>query len=179
LLEPLKKIGQPILDVVAPIPYTSLQQGFDAGMPKGARYYWKAHYLNELTDEAIDTVIKLSDPLPGPHSMVGLEPMGGAVGRVDSQATAFAHRNAAFAFGIWSGWLDPSDDDKSREWTRKYHKSMQPFASGGAYLNYLDHDDDGVVAATHGDNYSRLQKIKAKYDPDNFFRMNQNIKPAK
>ncbi len=179
LLEPLRKIGQPILDLISPVPYTSLQQTFDTGMPKGARYYWKAHFIKELTDEAIETVIKLSDPLPGPYSMIGIEPLGGAVSRVDSNATAFAHRDASFSFGMWSGWVDPADDDKSVAWTRKYHEAMRPFASGGAYLNYLDHDDGSMVAATHGANYARLQKIKAKYDPDNFFSMNQNITPAK
>lgn len=179
LLTPLTKLGEPILAMVAPMPYTSLQQSFDAGMPKGARYYWKAAYLDQISDEAMNTFIDHAGSLAGPLTMVGFEPLGGAISRVDSSATAFAHRGVNFALGIWSGWTDPSADDENIAWTREFHKAMAPYSTGGVYLNYLDHDDDTQVGAVHGANYKRLKEVKAKYDPDNFFRMNHNIEPRK
>jgi FAD/FMN-containing dehydrogenase len=179
LLEPLTKLGEPILSMVAPIAYTALQQSFDAGMPKGLRYYWKAGYVDEITDEAADAFLKLAGTSPGPLTMVGFEPLGGAISRVDPSATAFAHRGVKFALGIWSGWTDPADDDKNIAWTRQFHKAMEPHTVDGVYLNYLDDDDDSRVGSVHGDNYRRLREVKAKYDPDNFFRMNHNIEPKK
>jgi FAD/FMN-containing dehydrogenase len=179
LLEPLQKLGNPILDVLAPMPYAALQQSFDAGMPDGGRYYWKGNYVNEISDEAIKTFVANINPLPGIFTLVGFEPMGGAVSRVEPQATAFPHRDANFALGIWAGWTDPSDDDEIISWTRRFHQIMEPYTTGGVYANYLDQDDDGRVKNAYGSNFERLKKIKAKYDPDNFFRNNHNISPEK
>ncbi|NIS46280.1 MAG: hypothetical protein GWN61_09705 [candidate division Zixibacteria bacterium] len=161
------------------MPYTALQQNFDAGMPDGGRYYWKAHYMTEISDEAIETFIKHVNPLVGPLSLVGFEPMGGAIGRVDPTATAFPDRNAAFGLGIWAGWTEPGDDDEIISWTRNFYEAMKPYSTGGVYANYLDRDDAERVKDAFGVNLERLRKIKAKYDPDNFFRLNQNVKPGK
>ncbi len=179
LLNPLKELGKPILAMVGEMPYAQLQQSFDAGMPHGARYYWKAHYLDELSDDAIKRFISLSEPLPGELSLVGFEPLGGAISRVDPSATAFAHRDAKFALGIWAGWTDPADDEKIKSWTRDFHKAFVPYSTGGVYVNYLDQDDDERVNAAFGDSYARLRDIKAKWDPENFFCLNQNIRPRK
>ncbi len=179
LLKPLQELGNPILNVVTPIPYAKLQQSFDAGNPAGGRYYWKGDYLSEISDDAIDTLVSFLDNIPGAFSMVGIEPMGGAISRVDPSATAFAHRDVNFSLGIWAGWTDPSDDEKIIAWTRRFHEAMKPYATGGVYTNYLDDDDDNRVKRAYGDNHDRLRKVKTKYDPDNFFRQNHNISPGK
>jgi FAD/FMN-containing dehydrogenase len=177
LLEPLGKLGTPILKAIGPMPYTTLQQSFDAGTPSGTRWYWKSHYLNQLSDEAIEEFIVRARNLAGPLSIVAFEPMGGAISRITPDATAFPHRNANFTFGIYAGWLDPADDQANIAWTRQFHQAMAPYSTGGMYLNYLDRDDGNRVAEAFGKNYRRLQQVKATYDPDNFFRLNQNIKP--
>lgn len=178
-LAPLAEFGSSMLSVLAPIPYATLQSSFDAGAPDGGRYYWKAQYLNELTDEAIDTLVAGVDPLPGAYSNVFLEPLGGAVSRVDPTATAFPHRGVKFGLGISSGWESPADDDAAIAWTRALHEEMRPHAASGVYSNYLDTDDGDRVDATYGPNLQRLQEIKAKYDPDNLFnQVNQGIVPG-
>jgi len=177
LLTPLTELGEPILKLVTPIPYTALQQSFDAGMPDGQRYYWKSLYTNELSDEAIGTFIDHAKRMPGPISMAGFEPMEGAIKRADASKTAFPYRDSKFSFGIWSGWTDASDDDKNITWTRNFFDAMQKYSNGGVYSNYLDSDDSDRIDSAYGDKYERLREIKAKYDPDNLFRMNQNIKP--
>jgi hypothetical protein len=176
-LASLASFGSPMLSVVAPMPYATLQQSFDAGAPDGGRFYWKAGYFEELSDEAIKTLVDRVDPLPGPYSNVFFEPMGGAIARVDPAATAFPHRNAAFGFGISSGWEDPGDDDAAIAWTRALHEAMAPFTRG-VYSNYLDWDDDDRVDDTFGANRQRLQEIKGIYDPDTIFSTNRNLAPT-
>ncbi len=166
-----------MLEVITPMPYVALQQNFDAGSPDDERYYWKSYFMNELSDKAIDTFIRYTNALPGPLTLVGFEPMGGAINRVAPNATAFPDRDANFAFGIWSGWHDAVDDDEIIAWTREFHKAMTPYSNGSMYTNYLDQDDDFRVKPVYGENYKRLQKIKSKYDPENFFRLNQNVMP--
>ncbi len=178
VLAPLGSFGSPILGFVQPMPYVELQSSFDQGVPDGQRYYWKSQFQRELSDEAIDTFVAHVTTLPGPFSLVGFEPLGGAINRVDADATAFPHRDAQFALGIWSGWGDPADDDAGIAWTRQLHAAMAPFASGGVYSNYQDQDDDGRTSDAFACNLERLKEVKAKYDPENFFRINQNIPPA-
>ncbi len=178
-LAPLGDFGSPMLSVVAPIPYATLQSSFDAGAPDGGRYYWKAQYLDELTDEAITTLVDGVDPLPGSYSNVFLEPLGGAIARVDPAATAFPHRGVKFGFGISSGWENATDDEGAIEWTRSLHEKMRPHAVSGVYSNYIDSDDNDRVESTYGPNLRRLQEIKATYDPDNVFsQANQAVVPA-
>jgi FAD/FMN-containing dehydrogenase len=111
-LEPLREFGDPILDAVQPMPYAALQRSFDDGSPEGHRWYSKSHYLEGLPDGAIDTILEHTDPFPGPLTQVGIEPMGGAISRVDGTATAFPHREATYSLGIWPGWADPDRDDE-------------------------------------------------------------------
>jgi FAD/FMN-containing dehydrogenase len=168
-LAPLANFGTPVLSVLAPMPYTALQSSFDAAAPDGGRYYWKAQYMDDLSDEAIATMVDMVDPLPGPYSNVFIEALEGAVARVDPAATAFPHRSAPFSFGISSGWADPAQDDAAISWTRRLYDRMTPFSSGGVYSNYVDRDETDRVVGAYGANLRRLQKVKAKYDPDNRF----------
>ena len=168
-LEPLRAFGDPILDGIQPLPYAALQRSFDDGSPEGYRWYSKSHYLDGLPDGAIDTIMEFTDPYPGPLTQVALEPLGGAIGRVDADATAFRHRDAAYSFGI---------DDGMIEWAREFHEAMAPYATGGVYANYLDRDEGGRVEAAYGENYERLVEVKSEWDPGNLFRMNQNVEPA-
>jgi FAD/FMN-containing dehydrogenase len=178
VLQPLRNVGDPILDGVRPQPYTALQQTFDAGVPKGHRWYSKAHYLDSLPNAAIDTVVDYVDPLPGPFSMVYFEPMGGATGRVDASATAFPHRDAAYGFHILTGWSAPEKDDDIMAWTRGFHEAMAPHANGSVYVNLLGVDEPDRTSSAYGANYDRLAQIKNAWDPENFFRMNHNVEPA-
>ncbi len=177
-LAPLGDFGEPILRVIQPMEYTALQQSFNAGTPDGQRYYWKSHFHRELSDAAIDTFVESVTTLPGPFSIVGFEPLGGAAGRVEADETAFAHRDAEFALGIWSGWADPAADEDAIAWTRKVYTAMAPYSTGGVYSNYMADDDDGRSAAAFAENFGRLARVKSAYDPANFFRVNQNIVPA-
>ena len=176
-LRPLAEFGNPFLKLVTPMPYAALQQAFDASNPAGKRYYWKSQFLRQLSDGAIDVIVKHGDSLPGPFSAVFLEPMGGTVNRIAGDATAFPHRDAAFNLGISAGWEDAATDDQAIEWARQFHAELTPFSTGGVYVNYLDRDDGARLQSAYGENMQRLRRIKAKYDPDNFFSTNQNIGP--
>ena len=176
-LKPLEDFGSPILRAIMPMPYVTLQTSFDKGAPKGVRAYWKAHYMDQLLDEAIDVLVNNTKDIPGPLSVVGFEPFGGSVTRVDASATAFPQRSASYILGFFTGWLEAEDDEKIINWTREIYNNLTPFASGGVYSNYLDHDDSNKIRSSFGSNYSRLQEVKNKYDPNNFFRLNQNIIP--
>jgi len=176
-LKPLESFGDPILRAIMPMPFLTLQTSFDLGNPNGMRYYWKAHYIDHLSDQAIDVFVDHTSHLPGPLSIVGFEPFGGAITRVEENATAFPQRSASYVLGIWSGWIEASNDEKIIKWTRDLYFKMTPFASGGVYSNYLDNDDSDKINSAFGSNYKRLRAIKAKYDPNNFFSNNQNIKP--
>ncbi|WP_222708383.1 FAD-binding oxidoreductase [Alkalisalibacterium limincola] len=171
VLQGIREYGNPILDVLTPIPYADLQQSFDQATPEGARYYWKSQYLSELSDEAIDTLVTHMESLPGPFTTIAFECMGGAISRVDPAETAFPHRKAPFNFGVWAGWAEPEYDDIAIGWTRKLHEAMTPYSTGGVYANYLDHDDSDKMKAAFGENHDRLQAIKKKYDPYGLFRI--------
>ncbi len=176
VLQPLAEYGDPILAAIMPMPYVALQSAFDAGNPDGARYYMKSTYLDELSDDAISTAISCIGNKPGEISAVMFEVMGGAINRVDPAATAFPHRSAFCNMGILGGWIDPANDEEVINWARAFHSAMQPFSNGGVYVNYLQGDDgENVDNGAYGQNLERLQRIKAKYDPDNLFDAHQRI----
>jgi len=177
-LEPLRAVGDPLLDGIRPLPYPELQRSFDDGSPEGYRWYSKSHYLDGLPDGAIDTILEFTDPYPGPLTQVAIEPMGGAIGRVDPAETAFRHREAEYSLGIWPAWDDPGRDDDMRAWAREFHEAMAPYATGGVYANYLDRDEDDRIRAAYGGNYERLVAVKNEWDPENLFRVNQNVEPT-
>ena len=177
-LRPLKQFGPPILDAVGPMPYCQLNTMLDANYPKGALNYWKSNFLTELSEAVIDTMIDCFGRCPTPMGQLLLEHIHGAATRVGVGDTAFPHRKQGYNFLVLAQWMRPSDTSACIAWARETYERMQPFFASGRYVNYLDDDEAGdPVAAAYGPNYRRLQQIKAKYDPKNFFRMNQNIRP--
>jgi len=178
VLRPLREFGDPFLDLVQPQPYTVLQQTFDAGLQAGNRWYSRAHYLKDLSDGVIDTVLRYTESLPGVFTGVSFEPMGGAINRVAPGATAFAHRGTTFGFHIFPGWTDPGDDEEIMAWAREFHRAVAPHVTGGVYVNLLGPNESDRVRAAYGANYDRLVKVKNRWDPENLFRMNHNIEPT-
>ena len=168
-LRPLRSFGAPMLAAIGPMPYVTLQSSFDAAAPNGGRFYWKAHYLDDLPDALIDLLVERVDPLPGPYSIVFVECLGGAVARVAPDATAFPHRDVRFSLGISTGWADAEDDQPAIAWTRSLFEATAPHASGGVYVNYLDRDEADRIGAAYGANLGRLESIRRAYDPDGFF----------
>lgn len=178
-VRPLKRFGSSVLDTVGPIAYSEFNAMLDANYPKGAFNYWKSSFLSELNLEAIDTMIESFARCPGPMGQLLIEHVHGAATRVGVGDTAFPHRRQGYNFLVLSQWLDAARTTANISWAREAYARMQPFVAAGRYVNYLDHDEAGdSVAAAYGPNYPRLQVLKRKYDPCNFFRMNQNILPA-
>ena len=173
----MRAFGTPLADMVAEIPYTALQSILDAAAPTGIRRYWKSGYFTELSDELLDIVLKYVATRPSPMSPVLFFHMRGSAARTATEATAFGNRRDQWDSDIISQWLDADDDDKNITWTRNFWKEIEPLTNG-VYVNHLGSDDDPRVANAYGPNFERLKTIKKKYDPDNFFRMNNNIKPA-
>lgn len=163
-------LGRPFLKDVRTTAYVEQQRALDAATPDGARYYYKTHVLPDLTDAAIDALLEGLAEFPGPLTIIGIESLGGAIARVASDATAFPHRQARFNLGVWAGWTDPTEDERCVAWARMLHDVLRPHASGGAYLNYQDHDDLARRDAAFGANAERLRRIEARYDPDGLFR---------
>lgn len=177
-LQPLADFGSPFLAGVQRTSYVAAQQAFDAGMPKGLRWYSRAHYLDALSDEAIDVMLRFTNELPGPFTMAYLERGGGAIGRVDPGATAFPHRRAPYDVHIFPGWSDPSEDAAMMQWARDFHDAMAVHSTGGVYVNLLGRDEAERVPAAYGPNYARLVTVKKEWDPDNVFTGNHNIRPV-
>ena len=161
------------------MPYSAVNSMLDAGFPKGALNYWKSSFLPALTDDAIDIMVDRFSTCPSAMTGLVLEHIHGAATRVDSSDTAFAHRNVGYNMLVASEWLDPSESDSNIAWTRDTFNALKPFTSESAYVNYLDDDEpEDRVSKAYGPNYDRLKKLKVRYDPDNVFRLNQNIDPA-
>ena len=177
-LRPLREFVEPIADTVQPTPYTAHQRSSDELYREGDRNYWKSHFFDELSDDAIDTIVDEVDPLPTPFTTVFFEWMGGAIARADSDATAFPHRDATVSFTVAPKWTDPADDEELIGWAREFFDATAPYATEDVYVNYLSGDEQQRTGAAYGDNYDRLVELKAEYDPENLFRMNQNIEPA-
>ncbi len=177
-LRPLKEFGSPVMDALGPIPYSQLNGMLDAGYPKGALNYWKSSFLQELSDDTIDALIECFSACPSPLGQMLLEHFHGAATRVGVTETAFPHRADGYNLLVLSQWLAPAETDRCTAWARTTYGQMEPFVGPGRYVNYLGDDEPGDPAiAAYGPNYKRLQEIKTKYDPTNFFHMNQNIKP--
>ncbi len=173
----LHEFGPPDLDMLGPIPYTVLQQMFDAGYPAGIRTYWKSGYIDELDDAAIDTYVEQTAGIPSPMTLVECQALGGAFAD-HAEDTAFGNRDAPFLYNVVGAWMDPAEDEAQVAWVRSFAEAMRPHETGGVYVNYLtDEGQDRVEAAYGPERYARLQAVKAKYDPDNLFRGNQNIQP--
>ena len=179
MARPLRSLGQPLADLVAPVPYTAFQASGDEGVPPGLRNYWKSSYLNELTDEAVQTVVAHAAEMTSPLSVIAIERLGGAVSRIDEHETAFGHRDAAFDLRILSLWTDSHESDEHIGWARELWTAMQPFSTGSVYVNNLGREgEDRVRAAYAPATYERLVALKDRYDGGNLFRLNQNIPPT-
>src|SRR5712692_1718115 len=178
VVEPLRRFGPPTLDLLSPMPYTVIQQLFDAANPFGLQVYVKSDHLADLGDEVIDTLVTHAATATSPLSVVILFPLEGVVSRVGEQETAFGHRNTAYDYVIYSMWTDPQESERHIQWTRDFWTAMQPFSTG-VYVNELGNEgEDRVRAAYLPATYERLIALKNRYDPANLFRLNQNIKPT-
>jgi hypothetical protein len=176
-IRPFKSLGTPVHDALGPLPFVAQQQIFDAGFPTGSNYYAKAGSLADLGDEAIDILLEYAATKPSALSGVLIQTVFGAAGRVAPDATAFRPRAFPYAPIIVSQWLDPAHAPENVAWARDCWGALHPFA-GGVYVNDLGENDEERVPAAYGANYQRLATLKKKHDPDNFFRLNPNIKPA-
>ena len=177
---PVKRFGSPVMDVIGPMPYTAVNMLFDAGFPRGALNYWKANFLAALGDAAIDTMIERFAATPSPMSGLLLEHFHGAATRVGPTETAFPHRAVGYNFLTVGEWVDASATAANVAWAREAYAAMAPHFSAGRYVNYLNADEvgeDSAVSAAFGPNWKRLREVKRRYDPDNVFHLNQNIKP--
>jgi FAD/FMN-containing dehydrogenase len=178
VVRPIREFGPPMADMTATMPYTALQSMLDEGFAAGPHVYWRSDFLRALSDEALRSLIDHFAAVPSPLSAVVLENFGGAVKRVGRDETAFDHRDADYNLALISRWLDPADQEKNVAWVRGLWTAMRPHAAG-VYVNYLGvGEGQELVRAAYGDaKYERLVTLKAKYDPTNFFRLDQNIKP--
>lgn len=175
-LAAIRRVKTPALDLVGPMPVPVMQGMFDALYPPGIHTYWKADFVNELSDEAIDIHIRHAHQLPTLLSTMHLYPINGAASRVANDATAWNYRDATWAMVILGIDPDPENDELITDWAKRYWQELHPYGAGGAYVNFMMEEGEDRVKATYGQNYARLATIKAKYDPDNFFRVNQNIR---
>jgi len=179
VLGPFKTFGPPVLDAMGPITYNAQNALFDAGLPRGALNYWKSQFLTGLSDEAIAVLTERFAACDSPMSQILIEHFHGAASRVPISATACAMRVTGFNVAIIAQWMDPRQNEACIAWGRGTFAGLKPFLAATRYVNYLDNDEAGdPVAAAYGPNYSRLRKLKRKYDPENLFHANVNFRPA-
>ncbi len=178
-VSPLKEFGPPEVDLVQPMPYTVVQTLLDPGNPPGRNNYWKAENLDELGDEAIDTIVVHAARKSSPFTQAVIVPLGRAIRRVGEDETALGGRDAAYALHAISMWEDPAESETHISWTREFLEAMEPFATPGISLNFTsDQSREKVEASFGSERYERLVALKNEYDPTNLFRLNQNIQPA-
>ncbi|HTW26775.1 MAG TPA: FAD-binding oxidoreductase [Acetobacteraceae bacterium] len=178
VLRPVRGFATPLLDAIQPMPFPAMQSLLDPAFPEGTRNYWKSSFLRELSDQAIDTIVDHGNRALSPLSAIVIEFYGGAAGRPGHPDTAFAQRQAAFNVGVMAQWTDPAENERNIAWTRAAIEALSPYRREGYLLNFLDEEGSDAVREAFGANYTRLAALKAKYDPDNFFRLNQNVPPA-
>jgi FAD/FMN-containing dehydrogenase len=178
-LRPVRQTFPPALDLCGPIPHPMLQGMFDPIYPPGLQWYWKADFVNEIPDAAIERHMANAAKLPNMFSTMHLYPINGAASRVGNSDTAWSYRDANWAQVIVGVDPEPANRETIINWARSYFDDLHPYSAGGAYVNFMMEEGEDRVRATYRGNYSRLAAIKARYDPDNFFRVNQNIKPAR
>ena len=179
VLNPLRQFGAPVMDAVQPMPFPAMQKILDDAFPDGTQNYWKSTFLKALSDEAIDVIVDHADRMQSPLSAVVIEYYAGAAGGTgDPGESAFAHRKAEYDVGFMAQWTDPAESARHIAWARDMAEAMKPHSSGAYLLNFLSEEDPDTIKAAFGANYPRLAQVKKKYDPTNFFRINQNIQPA-
>ncbi|MDQ4005134.1 MAG: FAD-binding oxidoreductase [Actinomycetota bacterium] len=176
-LQPIHDVAPVVAEHVGPMPYPALNSAFDALYPPGLQHYWKANFVTDLTDKAIDAHVDHGSQVPVVQSTVHIYPVNGACHRVPANATAFAYREANFATVIAGMWPDPAQNEENIKWVRDYYDATAPLSEEGGYVNFMSEDDQDRIKSNYRGNYDRLVSVKGKYDPDNMFRLNQNINP--
>jgi FAD/FMN-containing dehydrogenase len=176
LLAPLTDAFPPVVDLVAPMPYAVHQTLNDPGTPWGQQVFLKSANLKELSDPVVEIIVRYAAEATSPQTLVPINAWGGAISRVAEDATAFGHRDSKFTIYIFAMWSDPTDDDRHIEWSRSFHTALRPYMNG-IYVNEMG-PDERIHEAYSPSTLARLVQVKNEYDPTNFFRMNQNIKPT-
>jgi FAD/FMN-containing dehydrogenase len=179
LIAPLRGFGNALGEHIGEMPYEAWQQAFDPLLTPGERNYWKSHNFSEISDDAINVVTRYASVLPSPQCEIFFGLIGGQANRVAPVATAYPHRDVLYAMNVHTRWSDPAEDDKCISWAREFFNASAPFASGSVYVNFMTQEEVGRIGEAYGANFQRLVEVKNKYDPDNLFRQNQNIKPDK
>ena len=175
LIAPLRRFGNMVGEHVGAMPYVQWQQAFDPLLTPGARNYWKSHNFTEIKDGMIDKMTEYAGQLPSPHCEIFLGLMSGAANQVPADSTAYGGRDAKFVVNVHGRWETAAEDEKGIAWARAFFKAAAPFASAGAYVNFMTAEESDRIAAAYGPNYDRLLKVKQRYDPENIFHLNQNI----
>jgi FAD/FMN-containing dehydrogenase len=178
IFKPIRSFSPPACDLVGPLPHTALQSMFDGLYPTGHQWYWKADFVNELSDEAIALHVKYCSKIPTMQSSMHLYPINGAAHRVGKSDTPWSYRDATWAQVIVGVDPNPANKDRISAWAKEYWDAVHPYSAGGAYVNFMMDEGEDRVKASYKGNYERLVSIKNKYDPTNLFRVNQNIKPS-
>ena len=178
VLRPLRTLQPPVDDGIQPMPYTALQSARDGGFPFGRRHYWKSGWLRDVTDGAIEILMRFLPQMPSSTSSIGLQQLHGVASRVAPSATAFPHRAEQYDFVVLSQWSEANDSDRNLQWTQAVFEAMQPHLEASVYVNNLGDEGPARVHAAYGENWPRLVAVKRTYDPDNLFRANQNIDPS-
>lgn len=177
-LQPLREMGEPVLDISGPIPFRALQQAFDWLFPSGGRYYWKTTTLPVLDENAIAILAEIGASRSSPGTVVGVLQMGGAIARVADSATGYGPRSDPWAVNVDASWTDAVEDEQHIAFARDAWTRLQALSSGHMYLNYGSLEKEEQIKAAYGENYGRLVEVKTRYDPMNLFRVNQNIRPT-
>jgi hypothetical protein len=177
-VQPIREFGPPALDLIGPMPYPVINTLLDPAFPKGALNYWKSAFFTELSDAAVRTMVDAFEAAPSTMSGMVVEHFHGEVTRIDPTATAFPHRQPGYNLALIGEWLDPADTGANVQWVRETFAALEPYMAPQVYVNYLSDDDGGRTRNAYGPNYARLVELKRRYDPDNRFRLNQNIDPA-
>ena len=177
VLSPFRDAAHVVAEFVAPLPYPAMNSLFDALVPPGLQHYWKAVYAKDLTDGAIDAHMKCGPKVPAVNSTVHIYPINGAVQDVAAEATAFGHREAKYVTVIAGMWPDPNQNEANTRWVKDYYAALAPYSEQGGYINFASADDANRVGLNFGSNFEQLRKVKTKYDPNNRFKINQNIIP--
>jgi FAD/FMN-containing dehydrogenase len=177
LIEPLHELGNEVGSHVGPVPYVAWQQAFDPLLTPGARNYWKSHNFTALPDGALDTMLEFAARVPTSQCEIFVASLEGAANEVPVEATAYSQRDAKFVMNVHGRWDTAAEDAAGIAWARQFFDAAAPFASGGAYVNFMTEEETDRVAAAYGPNYRRLTEIKRAFDPENVFHLNQNIRP--
>jgi FAD/FMN-containing dehydrogenase len=178
IISPLRDFGTVLGEHVGQMPYTAWQQAFDPLLAPGARNYWKSHNFSRISDGVIDSIIEYAGKLPSPHSEIFIGTIGGQTRRVAPEAMAYSSRDANYVMNVHGRWETPEEDERGIAWAREFYEKSKPYASSGAYINFLTEEEATRISTAYGPTFNKLREIKMKYDPTNFFRVNQNIKPA-